>query len=663
MAFWQKKKNTEQDPKTEQGRALEEAAHHIEEVAHVLDSREGPKMVEEHTPLSRQTISVSEGWQHEITPETKVKKTRLAQRSFIHMFLLASVVFFVIALLFAGYVFYRQGNIVSSENVNLIVGTPLSVGGGEELPIEITIENKNSTDIESATLLIQFPEGTRSADNKETNLQRFRDTIGSIPTGERVSRTVKAVLYGGEKEVKRITVEFDYRVRGSNAVFSKKKDIDIELSTSPIALSVDVLKEVSGNQLFEITATLSSNSKTVIRDVLLNVQYPFGFSFVSADPQVFGSGKDVWKIGDVAPGDKKIIRIRGTLTGQDNDDRAFRFSVGTTDPTDPKKIDTVFVSAVENVSIKKPFISLDIGFDGTTVLTEDYSFAGGRPVGVNIKWKNNLPTRVADAVIEVKVKGAALDRPTISPKKGHYRSIDDTVVFDRATNEEFALLNPGDEGVASFVFSFLPASKAADQFLQNQEITFEASVRGRRMSGDVAIESLQNTMTKKVKVSSEMALSSRVSYSDGPITNWGPIPPRAEQQTRYTVTWTVTNTFNAVADAEVLVGFLPTYVRWTGVTYPPSENIKLLDNGAILWKIGDVKSYAGYVSPTREVSFQVELLPSLIQVGTAPLLVQAAELKGTDRFTNSRLTATGGAVSTNIYTDPIFKEGFNLVSP
>lgn len=663
MAFWQKKKNPELDPKTVEERALEGSARHIEEVAHVLSSREGPKVIDEHTPLSRDPISVLEGWQHEVTPETKMKKTVKAQRSFIHMFLLAASVFFVVALLFAVYVFYRQGNIVSSENVNLVVGAPLSVGGGEELPIEITIENKNSTDIESATLLVQFPEGTRSAENHETSLQRFRDTIGSIPTGERVSRTVKAVLYGGEKEVKRITVEFDYRVRGSNAVFSKKKNIDVELSASPIALTIDVLKEVSGNQLFEISATLSSNSKTVIRDVLLTVQYPFGFSFVTADPPAFGSGNDVWKVGNIAPGDKRTIRIRGTLTGQDNDDRAFRFESGTTNPNDPKKIDTVFVSAVENVSIKKPFISLDVGFDGVTVPSENYSFSGGRPVGVNIKWKNNLPTRVADAVIEVKVKGGSLDRPTISPKKGHYRSIDDTVVFDRATNDEFALLNPGDEGTASFSFSFLPASKAADQFLQNQEITFEASVRGRRMSGDVAIESLQNTVTKNVKVSSDMALSSRVSYSDGPITNWGPIPPRAEQQTRYTVTWTVTNTFNAVADAEVLVGFLPTYVRWTGVSYPPSEDIKLLDNGAILWKIGDVKPYAGYVSPAREVSFQVELLPSLIQVGTAPLLVQAAELKGTDRFTNARLSATGGAVTTNIYTDPIFREGFNLVSP
>lgn len=663
MAFWNTKKDV---PKDSDPGALRPSvppdAHHIEEVAHVLDSREGPRVVDEHTPLSHETIAVQEGWQHESTPETKMKKSRLAQRSFIHMFLLAATVFFVIAVLFAGYVFYRQGNIISSENVNLVVGAPLSVGGGEELPIEITIENQNSTDIESATLLIQFPEGTRSTENPEVPLQRIRETIGDIPTGERVSRTVKAALYGGEKEMKRITVEFDYRVRGSNAVFSKKKNIDVELSASPVALTVDVLKEVSGSQLFEIAATLTSNSKTVIRDVLLNVEYPFGFSFVSSDPPAFGSGDDVWKVGDIAPGDKRTIRIRGTLVGQDNDDRAFRFAVGTTDPTDPKKIDTVFVSTVENVAIKKPFISLNIGFDGSVASPEEYSFPGGRSVGVNVQWKNNLPTRVADAVIEVKVKGGSLDRPTIRPQKGHYRSIDDTVVFDRATDDSFALLNPGDEGVSSFSFSFLPPSKAADQFLQNQEITFEASVRGRRMSGDVAIEALQNTVVKKVKVSSDIALASRVNYSDGPITNWGPIPPRAEQQTRYTITWTVTNTFNAVADAQVVVGVLPTYVRWTGVTYPPSEDIKLLENGSIVWKIGDVKPYAGYVSPTREVSFQVELLPSLIQVGTAPLLVSPAELKATDRFTNAKLTATGAALTTNIYTDSIYKKDDEFVT-
>lgn len=634
---------------------------HIDDVLRVLNSREGPDMRDERTPLSHEDTVARENWEED-TPQVKtMKKRRIRERSVVKTFLGAAVLFFVVALGFSAYVFYREANVISAENVNLLVGAPLTVVGGEEVPIEITIENKNAADIQSATLLIQFPEGTRSAENRDIELQRFRDTIGDVLSGESSSRTVRAVFFGGEREVKKVNIEVDYRMRGSNAVFSKKKEIEIELSAAPIAITVDSLDEVSSNQLFEISATLSSNSQSVTSDVLMKVEYPFGFSFVSSDPPAFGSGNDVWQVGDIIPGDRRTIRIRGTLSGQDADARAFRFTVGTKANNDPKKIDTLFVSHVEEVAIKSPFIGLAINFDGA-VPGEDYAFPGGRPVTVNIDWVNNLETRVADAVIEVKVRGSVLDRPSIRVRNGHYRSIDDTIVFDRATDGDFALLNPGDRGTSAFTFSFIPPEKAADSFLQNQEITFEASVRGRRMSGDTAIETLQNAVTKKVKVSSDMSLSTRTTYSGGPIVNWGPMPPRAEQQTRYTVTWTVTNSFNAISNAQVVAPTLPTYVRWTGVTYPPSEDIKLLDNGAIVWNVGEVKPYAGYASPAREVQFQVEILPSITQIGTSPTLVHPSELTATDRFTGVRLFTTGSGANTNIFSDPLYQTGFELVA-
>lgn len=634
----------------------------IAEVERSLQSREGPQFTEEHTPLSRRVVTTAEGWQHEQedTPIPVIKQP-VSKHTLMKTFLIASLIFFFVAAGFSAVVFYRQANVVSTENLNMIIGAPLAVAGGEEVPLEVTIENGNTDDIESANLLMTFPDGTRAIEDLSADIPRLRETIGDIPAGERVSKTVKLAFFGTEKEVKKIAVELNYRLKGSNAVFSKKKEVSLELATSPISFSVNVLKQLSANQLFELTATVASNAKSTVNGVLLEVQYPFGFTFVSADPPTANSTNDLWQLGDIAPGERRTVRIKGRLTGQNDDARAFRFVVGDNDRFDQKKMETVFVTHTEELAIQKPFISLDLQFDGSTA-GQEYSFPGGRAVQGFVKWKNNLSTRIADAVIEVKVKGGALDRPTIRASKGFYRSIDDTIVFDRATDDTFALLNPGDEGTSAFSFSFVPPTKAADLFLQNQELTFEVSVRGRRMSGETAIESLQNSITKRVKVSSDINLSSRASYSGGFITNWGPIPPRAEQPTRYTATWSITNTFNAVDDVQVISPTLPTYVRWTGVTYPPSEDIKLLDNGSIVWNVGEVAPYTGYVTPAREVHFQVEILPSITQIGISPMLVQPAELTGTDLFTNVRLYATGNGMSTLISTDPIYDKGDEFVT-
>lgn len=635
----------------------------IAEVERSLQSREGPRFSEEHTPLSRREVMTVEGWQHESEDASiPVTKQPVSKHALMKTFFIASLIFFFVAAGFSAIVFYRQANVVSVENLNMIIGAPLAVAGGEEVSFEVTIENGNTDDIESANLLMTFPDGTRAIEDLSVDIPRIRETIGDIPAGERVSKTIKVAFFGVEKEVKKIVFELNYRLKGSNAVFSKKKDVSLELATSPITLSVDVLKQLSANQLFELTATVASNAKSTVQGVLLEAQYPFGFTFVSSDPATANSTNDLWQLGDIAPGERRTIRIRGRLTGQNDDARAFRFVVGDRDRFDQKKMETVFVTHVEELAIQKPFISLDLQFDGSAA-EQEYSFPGGRSVQGFVKWKNNLSTRVADAVIEVRIKGGALDRPTIRASKGFYRSIDDTIVFDRATDNTFALLNPGDEGVVGFSFSFVPPTKAADLFLQNQELTFEVSVRGRRMSGETAIESLQNGIIKRVKVSSDINISSRSSYSGGFITNWGPIPPRAEQPTRYTATWSITNTFNAVDNVQVISPTLPTYVRWTGVTYPPSEDIKLLDNGSIVWDVGEVGPYTGFVTPPREVHFQIEILPSITQIGLSPLLVQPAELNGRDLFTGVRLYATGNGMSTVISTDPIYNKGDELVAP
>jgi hypothetical protein len=142
----------------------------------------------------------------------------------------------------------------------------------------------------------------------------------------------------------------------------------------------------------------------------------------------------------------------------------------------------------------------------------------------------------------------------------------------------------------------------------------------------------------------------------GPFANTGPIPPRAEQKTTYTVLWTVNNGFNAIHNTEV-TATLPAYVTWVGQTSPSSENISYDRNkGTVTWDIGNISADMTSARQRREVAFQVLLEPGVNLVGQAPILVDQSKLTAIDDFTGSMLESTQDSITTRFSTDPTYRE-------
>jgi len=101
---------------------------------------------------------------------------------------------------------------------------------------------------------------------------------------------------------------------------------------------------------------------------------------------------------------------------------------------------------------------------------------------------------------------------------------------------------------------------------------------------------------------------------------------------------------------------LPPYVRWLGVVSPSSEKISYNPvGGEISWNVGDVDSGTGINIPSKEISFQVMLLPSVSQIGQTPDLTTEVVVTGKDMFTNASLREVFRSVNTRLSTDP----GFN----
>lgn len=572
--------------------------------------------------------------------------------------LIASVSFFLIAAGISTAVIFGGHNNISSDNIAIEISGPTTVDGGKELTLDVTVSNNNKIDLELADLRVVFPDGTRKADNLGEELKRLTDPIGDLAAGKSVKKQVRAVLFGQQNEKKQILLEVEYRVAGSNAIFTKDKTLDIVVTSSPVNLIVSSLKEVNSKQDLEFTVDLASNSSQILKGVIVRGDYGFGFTYTGADPKPF-LGQNVWRIGDLQPGEKRSIRVRGRLEGQDGEDRTFHFSVGIQGAGDPKTMQPEFLSVAQTVSIKKPFVSLDLALDGST--GQLLAATAGRGVRGEIAWVNNLPTKVRNVKVVAKLGGAVLDKASVKVTDGFYNSTDNTITWDQKTTNIFAEISPGDSGRLAFSFASVAQDIGAlDQF-KNAEISLEVGVQGSRTDGVDASEVLATPVTKKVRFASDLAALSRAVRSIGAFSNTGPIPPKAETQSTYTIIWSLTNTTNSI-DAVQAVATIPSYVTWLGNVNPPSENVSFdATTGTVTWSVGEVKSGVGFSSAPRQLQFQVSFVPSVSQVGTSPVLVGDLMVQGTDRYTGTPLQVSRSAVTTRINSDPTYVNGLETV--
>jgi hypothetical protein len=310
--------------------------------------------------------------------------------------------------------------------------------------------------------------------------------------------------------------------------------------------------------------------------------------------------------------------------------------------------------------ISKPFVGVTLRLNGNS--DPVYVMGGTQSVRGDIGWTNNTTDSVYDGEMIVKFAGQALDKTSVETDgQGFYQSADNTITWDKMGVSQFTSIDPGASGSSNFSFSSLPLFTEGQPRLRNPEIDLTVTFNGTRVAAGQARTPIQTVITRKVKIATSPQIAARALYSTGPFVNSGPIPPKAEKQTTYTIVWSVSNSSNDMSDT-VVEATLPLYVKWLNVYAPQSENMSFdADSGTVKWDIGALKAGTGITSSAREVSFQVAMVPSVAQVNTMPLLTSDAVIQGTDDFTGTTVKGTRRGVTTFLSSDPSYKQNDGLV--
>ncbi len=561
---------------------------------------------------------------------------------------LGSLIFFLVCASIAGVIIYRGFNTVSNNNVAVSFVGPVTIAAGTPLDFSVVIKNNNIASMENARLYLTFPNGTVEATNTSATLLHESDVLGTIASGTSMTHNVEAVIYGAEHATEQITATIQYSIANDNALYQKKEIYTVEISSAPLAMNINAPSQTPAGAPVNFSLTLSANSNNPPSNVLVTAQYPFGFQFASSTPAPSYSNNSEWLFPALSASSTETITIRGYLQGQENDQETVRFLVGTQSQVDPQKLGVIYLAQNQTLTIQRSPVALAMSVgtaNGNNVVIQPGSS------NATLTITNNLPVDLLNAVTTVTLNGNALDPTSVNPaENGIYRQSSQAITWDRLSDPDLGVISPGQQISLQFSFATLPASVLAG--LDNGTITLSANVSGQEYGAVSGAAPISSTSTLSARLTTAVGLLAHAVYSTGPFTNTGLVPPRADTPTTYTIVWTLTNSSNTVSGGTV-TATLPAYVKWLNNISPSNASVTFDTNSnTITWTPGTLP--AGGAAPVASVAFQVEVDPTVNQVGTAPDIVNDISFNGTDAFVNVPVSASAGSLTTDISSDPTY---------
>jgi hypothetical protein len=519
----------------------------------------------------------------------------------------------------------------------------VSVAAGDDLNYSVLVQNNNTTALHNVVLYIAYPDGTKQEADLTKDLLNDTVNYADIPAGGNESQSLQAVLFGPEHSTLEATATLEYTVTNSNATYRKEKVYDVQITSAPIVMTVTQPQQVVSGANMETSITVKSNATRALSNILLTAEYPFGYTFGSATPAPTYD-TDSWLIPTLNPGESETFTIDGSLQGQNSDARTFHYAVGAEDADNAKEIATNFLSDAETTTLNKPPIEADLTINNSPDLLIEPGITSG-----SIVLTNNMSSQFINGEVDITFSGAALNQNSPNGGAGVYRLSTKTLTYDKTSLPALASLSPGQTAQVSFLFGTLPADDIAD--LKNGSITMNITVSGTSIDPSTKeTQAVSSTQTDVAKIQSSVGVIARTSYSTGPFTNSGPIPPKVDTNTTYTVGLILTNSTNPLSGATVQA-LLPPYVHWLGNVSPSTENVTFdTQTNMVTWQVGDLD--AGGTASVRQVYLQLEVDPTINQVGgTAPILT-GISLQGTDTFSDTNLNAVAPDLSTALTNDP-----------
>jgi hypothetical protein len=537
----------------------------------------------------------------------------------------------------------------SRSKVDLSIKVPNNIASGEEVILTIEYKNNNRVALNDTHLRMNYPQGTFSLDGKELFQEdKNLGTIGKKAQGE---ESFKVRFLGEKGNTKNITARLEYRPENINSKFENSVSAKAEINTVLIGIHIEGSEKAVAGKEVAYAIEYENKTEETVNNLRIKLEYPDDFSFKNADPAPKSKDEtNIWEISSLKPGEKKTIDLNGVLNGQEMENKIIRGYIGwIEDDNFLQYSQSEFVTQISPAPIL-----LAVSING---IENDCKIDSGQVLSYKINFKNNTDVALSELILEVQLRDSIFDVRDIDlGGKGFFDSRANTITWSGADISALTLLEPNQSGEVNFsikikkdlpIFNFNDKNFTASIIVEIQTLTVPAKFAGTELK-------FENELS--CKINSRLGLTTKVYYNEPSqgIYNTGPIPPRVDNLTTYTVHWQITNVSNDLDGARVKT-VLPQGINWTNYQINKSNKGLVSYNERtkeVIWDIGKIPAGIGVTMPIYELIFQIGLTPSVNQIGQSPVLINESIAEGRDVFTNNNLTATNSSVNTSIPDDP-----------
>ncbi len=560
--------------------------------------------------------------------QKKKKKINLTVGFIIFMF----IFFFFVGVAFYTYVNITKGvNTISTNKIDIKVTGPVNVKSGEVNDFIVDITNKNTTDLILSDLIVQYPDGSKSPEDRTKDLTNERISVGTIKPGETVRRKNSVVLFGEQNVNKNIKYSYEFNINDSTTVFKTEKDISVSIAGSPINITVNNVKEINNNQELIFDIDINSNTEEVLKNIQLKIEYPFGYKLMESSPKPVADN-NIWSFDTIEPLSSTTIRLKGKFVGEINVEKNFRFILGIEDEK-TKDMLTVLSTQDTQVAIRKPFIVTKLLIDGNSL--DNYPVSYDQDLKLDLIVTNNFKDIINDVVVELALNGILIDRNSIKAEGGFYDSNRDVLFWDKSLKSSLSSIPPGESRELSFNISTINSNEELIKQLRRSVSDLTINVKAQRLGENRVSENVLASTKKQLKLKTDVLFTSSINYEKGVY------PAEVGKETIYKYIGNITNTSNMIKDV-IFTAKLPPNTVWKNIygsnVNIPSSSIKYNSSTReISINLADIESGTGIDKDNREFYFYVGFTPTLTQSGQKPNIIINPTLSATDTFTGDMI--------------------------
>jgi hypothetical protein len=298
---------------------------------------------------------------------------------------------------------------------------------------------------------------------------------------------------------------------------------------------------------------------------------------------------------------------------------------------------TVLATQDQKVTIEKPFVYTRLSLDGLVQEFKPVQYDDS--IEGDIVFTNNLDVPLTDVVVEMVLGGVLIERTSVKPNKGFYRSSDDLVFWDKAQEDKLSVVDPGQSRELSFNINIVKEKADLIKALRRAGSTLTVTVKAKRLNENRVPEEISSIITQEIRLETNPMFESGIAHASGPFKNTGNFPPRINSETTYTFIGRISNTANTLRQT-TFTAKLPPNAVWKNVYSSDIPNAAVSYSQSkreIIIQLGDVAAGAGIDAPAKEFAFQLGFTPTLTELGQAPVLIFTPRISGIDAFTQRRI--------------------------